>query len=61
MSTNMSTPTETNNVDNTFSHLLNLPMVRIFTEWTDNRVNPMTISADTGGDTMRVRPMTTRA
>ena len=28
--------TETNNVDNTFSNLLNLPMVRIFTEWTEN-------------------------
>ena len=51
-------PTETNNVDNTYNNLFTVPVGRIFTEWTDNRVNPMTISAESGGDTMRASPLT---
>ena len=45
-------------VENTFSYLFNLPLVGIFTEWTDNRVSPMTLNPVTGGDTIRVSPMT---
>ena len=45
-------------VENTFSCLFNLPLVGIFTEWTDNRVSPMTLNPVTGGDTIRVSPIT---
>ena len=90
MSTNMSTPTETNNVDKTFSNLFNIPLEngkgsqrKLFNRafpgiFPDNNRQPPSTTPDerhscvieygqpwqpqvsqlTGGDTIRVSPMT---